>query len=147
MSVSDFLSRLLSRKNARAWQGLYAPSPAASQQRTLNRRDGHFGLERTSLVARRLKTTEDLFDNRTSLLTESMIASAVLWAERIVRKIALAAYGVDMFMEGKEGRSKGVRLSDQTAQEVLQPPAAQTDSRGGRPRGNTWAGNKRRRVG
>jgi hypothetical protein len=39
------------------------------------------------LVARHLKTTEDLFDNRSSPRTESMVAAAVQWAERIVRKI------------------------------------------------------------
>jgi hypothetical protein len=38
------------------------------------------------LVARHLKTTEDLFDNRSSPRTESMV-SAVQWAERIMRKI------------------------------------------------------------
>jgi hypothetical protein len=39
------------------------------------------------LVARHLKTTEDLFDNRRSPRTESMVAAAVQWAERIMRKI------------------------------------------------------------
>jgi hypothetical protein len=39
------------------------------------------------LVARHLKTTEDLFDNRSSPRTESMVAAAVQWAERIMRKI------------------------------------------------------------
>jgi hypothetical protein len=39
------------------------------------------------LVARHLKTTEDLFDNRPSPRTESMVAAAVQWAERIMRKI------------------------------------------------------------
>jgi hypothetical protein len=39
------------------------------------------------LVARYLKTTEDLFDNRSSPRTEAMVASAVQWAERIMRKI------------------------------------------------------------
>jgi hypothetical protein len=39
------------------------------------------------LVARHLKTTEDLFDNRSSPRTEAMVASAVQWAERIMRKI------------------------------------------------------------
>jgi len=39
------------------------------------------------LVARHLKTTEDLFDNRGSPRTEAMVAAAVQWAERIMRKI------------------------------------------------------------
>jgi hypothetical protein len=39
------------------------------------------------LVARHLKTTEDLFETRSSPRTESMIAAAVQWAERIMRKI------------------------------------------------------------
>jgi hypothetical protein len=40
------------------------------------------------LVARHLKTTEDLFDSRSSPRTESLVASAVQWAERIMRRIA-----------------------------------------------------------
>jgi hypothetical protein len=39
------------------------------------------------LVARHLKTTEDLFDSRASPRTESMVSAAVQWAERIMRKI------------------------------------------------------------
>jgi hypothetical protein len=39
------------------------------------------------LVARHLKTTEDLFENRPSPRTEAMVAAAVQWAERIMRKI------------------------------------------------------------
>jgi len=39
------------------------------------------------LVARHLKTTEDLFDTRDSPRTRSMVASAVQWAERIMKKI------------------------------------------------------------
>ena len=39
------------------------------------------------LVARHLKSTEDLFDNRVSPRTEAMVAAAVQWAERIMRKI------------------------------------------------------------
>ena len=34
------------------------------------------------LVARHLKTTEDLFDTRESPRTRSMVAAAVQWAER-----------------------------------------------------------------
>jgi hypothetical protein len=39
------------------------------------------------LVARHLRTTEDLFDSRPSPRTESLVASAVQWAERIMRRI------------------------------------------------------------
>ena len=39
------------------------------------------------LVARHLKSTEDLFDNRASPRTEAMVSAAVQWAERIMRKI------------------------------------------------------------
>ena len=38
-------------------------------------------------VARHLKTTDDLFDCRSSPRTESLTANAVQWAERIMRKI------------------------------------------------------------
>jgi hypothetical protein len=39
------------------------------------------------LVARHLKTLEDLSDSRPSPRTENLVASAVQWAERIMRKI------------------------------------------------------------
>ncbi len=39
------------------------------------------------LVARHLKNPEDLRDSRPSPRTESLIASAVQWAERIMRHI------------------------------------------------------------
>ncbi len=39
------------------------------------------------LVARHLKTTDDLFDHKPSPRTESLVAAAVQWAERIMRKI------------------------------------------------------------
>jgi len=39
------------------------------------------------LVARHLKTPDDLFDSRPSPRTESLVAAAVQWAERIMRKI------------------------------------------------------------
>ena len=39
------------------------------------------------LVARHLKTTDDLFDSRPSPRTESLVAAAVQWAELIMRKI------------------------------------------------------------
>ena len=39
------------------------------------------------LVARHLKTEDDLFDSKGSPRTESMVAAAVQWADRIMRKI------------------------------------------------------------
>lgn len=39
------------------------------------------------LVARHLKNPEDLNDSRPSPRTESLVVSAVQWAERIMRKI------------------------------------------------------------
>ena len=39
------------------------------------------------LVARHLKSTDDLFDCKSNPRTESLVASAVQWAERIMRKI------------------------------------------------------------
>ena len=39
------------------------------------------------LVARHLKTTEDLFATKPSPRTESLVASAVQWAEKIIRKV------------------------------------------------------------
>jgi hypothetical protein len=39
------------------------------------------------LVARHLKTTEDLFDTRDSPRTRSMVIAAVQWAKRIMLKI------------------------------------------------------------
>jgi hypothetical protein len=39
------------------------------------------------LVARHLKSPKDLRDSRPSPRTESLVASAVQWAERIMRKI------------------------------------------------------------
>lgn len=39
------------------------------------------------LVAPHLKSTDDLVDNRGSPRTEAMVAAAVQWAERIMRKI------------------------------------------------------------
>lgn len=40
-----------------------------------------------TLVARHLKNPEDLYDSRPGPRTESLVASAVQWAERIMRKI------------------------------------------------------------
>ena len=39
------------------------------------------------LVARHLKTTEDLFDSKPNPRTESLVGAAVQWAERIMKKI------------------------------------------------------------
>ena len=39
------------------------------------------------LVARHLKTADDLFDSKPSPRTESMVAAAVQWADRIMRKV------------------------------------------------------------
>ncbi len=39
------------------------------------------------LVARHLKTNDDLFDSRSSPRNESLVAAAVQWAERIMRRI------------------------------------------------------------
>ncbi len=39
------------------------------------------------LVARHLKNPEDLHDSRPSPRTESLVASAVQWAERIIKKV------------------------------------------------------------
>ena len=47
------------------------------------------------LVARHLKTTDDLFDSKGSPRTESLVAAAVQWADRIMRKI-------DNVFEGSE---------------------------------------------
>jgi hypothetical protein len=45
------------------------------------------GIMASILVARHLKTTEDLHDSRPSPRTESLVGSAVQWAERIMRRI------------------------------------------------------------
>jgi hypothetical protein len=39
------------------------------------------------LMARHLKTTEDLFDSRDSPRTNGLVAAAVQWAERIMQKV------------------------------------------------------------
>ena len=45
------------------------------------------GIMASILVSRHLKTTEDLHDSRPSPHTEALVASAVQWAERILRRI------------------------------------------------------------
>jgi hypothetical protein len=42
------------------------------------------------LVARHLKTTEELFNSRDSPRSDGMVAAAVQWAERIMRKVESA---------------------------------------------------------
>jgi len=39
------------------------------------------------LVARHLKTADDLFDTRSSPRAKSLVAAAVQWGEKIMRKI------------------------------------------------------------
>ena len=46
-----------------------------------------FGIVAGILVARHLETADDLFDSKPSPRTESMVAAAVQWADRIMRKI------------------------------------------------------------
>ena len=38
-------------------------------------------------MARHLKTADDLFDSKPSPRTEALVAAAVQWAERIMKKI------------------------------------------------------------
>jgi len=45
------------------------------------------GIMASILVSRHLKTPEDLRDSRPSPRTESLVASAVQWAERIMSRI------------------------------------------------------------
>jgi hypothetical protein len=45
------------------------------------------GIMASILVSRHLKTTEDLHDSHPSPRTESLVGSAVQWAERIMRRI------------------------------------------------------------
>jgi hypothetical protein len=45
------------------------------------------GIMASILVPPHLKTTEDLHDSRPSPRTESLVGSAVQWAERIMRRI------------------------------------------------------------
>lgn len=39
------------------------------------------------LVARHLRTTEDLFDSRDSPRTDGVVAAAIQWATRIMQKV------------------------------------------------------------
>jgi hypothetical protein len=45
------------------------------------------GIMAAILVARHLKTTEDLFNTRDSPRSDGIVAAAVQWAERIMRKV------------------------------------------------------------
>lgn len=45
------------------------------------------GIMASILVSRHLKSTEDLHDSRPSPRTESLVASSVEWAQRIMRSI------------------------------------------------------------
>ena len=45
------------------------------------------GIMAAILVSRHLKTTEDLSETRPTPRTENLVASALQWAERIMRKI------------------------------------------------------------
>jgi len=51
------------------------------------------GIMAAILVARHLKTTEDLFNSRDSPRTDGMVAAAAQWAERIMRKVESACSG------------------------------------------------------
>jgi hypothetical protein len=48
------------------------------------------GIMAAILVARHLKTTEDLFNARDSPRSDGMVSAAVQWAERIMRKVESA---------------------------------------------------------
>jgi hypothetical protein len=50
------------------------------------------GVMASVLVARHLKTTEDLHDSRPSPRTESLVASAMQWAERVMRRMRSEIY-------------------------------------------------------
>ena len=56
------------------------------------------------LVARHLKTTEDLFDTRDSPRTRSMIIAAVQWAKRIMSKIDEECGGVEKHKNARSSR-------------------------------------------
>jgi len=48
------------------------------------------GIIAAILMARHLKTNEDLFNSRDSPRSDGMVAAAVQWAERIMRKVESA---------------------------------------------------------
>jgi hypothetical protein len=80
--LPDFMSRTLQQQLSR-------PLKVAGHL-TLSQNEGRkrvLGIIAGILVARHLKTTEDLFDGRTNPRTESLVVSAVQWAERIMRKV------------------------------------------------------------
>jgi len=63
------------------------------------------GIMASILVSRHLKTTEDLHDSRPSPRTESLVASAVQWAERILRRIDGNFANAGTTNEGREVES------------------------------------------
>jgi bifunctional DNase/RNase len=71
--------------------GLLISSPTQSRSVNVNLmeegRKRVFGIIAGILVARHLKSAEDLHDSRPSPRTESLIASAVQWADRIMTRI------------------------------------------------------------
>jgi hypothetical protein len=58
----------------------------ASKQKKLRTAHGHAEWI-SRLVARHLKTADDLFDSKPSPRNQSLVAAAVQWAERIMQKI------------------------------------------------------------
>jgi hypothetical protein len=68
------------RQWANIWRNVYHGQMEEGRKRVL-------AIVAGILVARHLKTTDDLFDCRPSPRTESLITSAVQWAERIMRRI------------------------------------------------------------
>ena len=63
-----------------------------------------WGIIAVILVARHLKTTGDLHDSRPSPRTESLVASAVQWAKRIMRRIDGTFANSRMTSDGRELR-------------------------------------------
>ena len=62
-----------------------------------------------SLMARHLKTTEDLFDNKPSPWTESLVGAAVRWAEKIMRKIETTRLSNEPQLSSRTKSPKGLR--------------------------------------
>jgi hypothetical protein len=78
----------LERKSRRPLLDTLAMQTESSTVNTMEEgRKRALGIMASILVSRHLKTTEDLRDSRPSPRTESLVASAVQWAERIMRSI------------------------------------------------------------
>jgi hypothetical protein len=78
----------LERKSRRPLLDTLAMQTESSTVNTMEEgRKRALGIMASILVSRHLKTTEDLHDSRPSPRTESLVASAVQWAERIMRSI------------------------------------------------------------